>query len=61
MNQQLANITELLRMHVDTTLELASMGNIPAARRSAAQALAEIRLLQHQLKLIEETYEHVSR
>lgn len=61
MNQQLVNITELLRSHVDNALQLAAIGNIPAARKSAANALAEVRLLQHQLKIIEETGEQANR
>lgn len=61
MNQQLHNITELLRAHVDSALQFAGMGNIPAARKSAANALAEVRLLQHQLKIIEETNEQGNR
>ncbi len=61
MNQQLHNITELLRSHVDNALQLAAIGNIPAARKSAANALAEVRLLQHQLKIIEETGEQANR
>lgn len=61
MNQQLVNITELLRSHVDNALQLAAIGNIPAARKAAANALAEVRLLQHQLKIIEETNEQGNR
>ena len=61
MNQQLVNITELLRSHVDNALQLAAIGNIPAARKSAANALAEVRLLQHQLKIMEETGEQTDR
>lgn len=61
MNQQLHNITELLRSHVDNALQLAAIGNIPAARKSAANALAEVRLLQHQLKIIEESNEQNNR
>lgn len=61
MNQHLHNITELLRSHVDNALQLAAIGNIPAARKSAANALAEVRLLQHQLKIIEESNEQNNR
>lgn len=54
MNQQLLNITELLRTHVDRVLMLVNQQNLPAAREAAADAIAECRLLRHQITLLRE-------